>query len=503
MHTLEANQQAKTPLLAIRGGSKSFPGVRALHNVDLHVHAGEVLALLGENGAGKSTLIKALGGAHQLDDGQILINGEPTAITGPAHARQLGIAVIHQEFNLIPALSARENIFLGQERTLAGVLRQREERRQTLELFERLGVTIDPDALCRDLSVAQQQIVEIARSLARDASVIVMDEPSATLSNEEVDRLFQIVDDLKSQGIAVIYISHRLDEIFRIADRVTVLRDGEHVATLPVSEVDKPKLIELMVGRSLDQEFPPRHATIGEPTLDVTALSRTPVVEDATLTLHAGEVLAITGLVGAGRTELVRLIFGADPADRGTVTLNGRHLKLRSPRDAIAAGIGLLTEDRKSQGLIPSQSVRDNFGLPNLQRLSTLGFVRQRAERSELVESIDRMRIKVADVAQPVGQLSGGNQQKVVIAKWLARHCDVLIFDEPTRGIDVGAKYEIYELINELAEKGKSIIIVSSELPEVLGMADRVLVMRSGRIVGEITDVANATQEQILSMGIG
>lgn len=495
--------ESKTPLLAIRGGSKSFPGVRALHNVDLHVNAGEVLALLGENGAGKSTLIKALGGAHQLDTGQILINGEPTAIANPAHARQLGIAVIHQEFNLIPALSVRENIFLGQERTRAGVLRQREERRQTIELFQRLGVTIDPETPCRELSVAQQQIVEIARSLAREASVIVMDEPSATLSNEEVDRLFQIVDDLKSQGIAVIYISHRLDEIFRIADRVTVLRDGEHVATLPVSAVDKPKLIELMVGRSLDQEFPSRIATIGQPTLQVTELSRRPVVKNASLTLHSGEVLAITGLVGAGRTELVRLIFGADRADCGTVALNGRPLKLRSPRDAIAAGIGLLTEDRKSQGLIPSQSVRDNFGLPNLQRLSTLGFVRQRAERSELVESIDRMRIKVADVAQPVGQLSGGNQQKVVIAKWLARHCDLLIFDEPTRGIDVGAKYEIYELINELAEKGKSIIIVSSELPEVLGMADRVLVMRGGRIVGEITDVANATQEEILSMGIG
>lgn len=492
-----------TPLLAIRGGSKSFPGVRALHNVDLHVHPGEVLALLGENGAGKSTLIKALGGAHQLDTGEILVKGEPTVIADPAHARQLGIAVIHQEFNLIPALSARENIFLGQENTLAGVLRKREERRQTLELFRRLGVTIDPDAPCRELSVAQQQIVEIARSLARDASVIVMDEPSATLSNEEVDRLFQIVADLKSQGIGIIYISHRLEEIFRIADRVTVLRDGEHVATRPVAEVDKPRLIELMVGRTLEQEFPEREATIGEPTLNVERLTRYPAVDDVSFTLHAGEVLAITGLVGAGRTELVRLIFGADRADSGAVVLNGTKLRLRSPRDAIAAGIGLLTEDRKSQGLIPPQSVRDNFGLPNLKRFSTAGFVQHRTEREELNGSINRMRIKVASATQPVGQLSGGNQQKVVIAKWLARRCEVLIFDEPTRGIDVGGKYEIYELINDLAAKGKSIIIISSELPEVLGMADRILVMRAGRLAGEFRDVANATQEQVLAMGLG
>lgn len=492
-----------TPLLAIRGGSKSFPGVRALHNVDLHVHPGEVLALLGENGAGKSTLIKALGGAHQLDTGEILVKGEPTVIADPAHARQLGIAVIHQEFNLIPALSARENIFLGQENTLAGVLRKREERRQTLELFRRLGVTIDPDAPCRELSVAQQQIVEIARSLARDASVIVMDEPSATLSNEEVDRLFQIVADLKSQGIGIIYISHRLEEIFRIADRVTVLRDGEHVATRPVAEVDKLRLIELMVGRTLEQEFPEREATIGEPTLNVERLTRYPAVDDVSFTLHAGEVLAITGLVGAGRTELVRLIFGADRADSGAVVLNGTKLRLRSPRDAIAAGIGLLTEDRKSQGLIPPQSVRDNFGLPNLKRFSTAGFVQHRTEREELNGSINRMRIKVASATQPVGQLSGGNQQKVVIAKWLARRCEVLIFDEPTRGIDVGGKYEIYELINDLAAKGKSIIIISSELPEVLGMADRILVMRAGRLAGEFRDVANATQEQVLAMGLG
>eukprot|EP00913_Durusdinium_trenchii_P013417 g12598.t1 len=419
------------------------------------------------------TLIKAIGGAHLLDAGEILVNGVPRVISSPAHARALGIAIIHQEFNLVPALSARENIFLGQERTLAGFLSAREERRRAVELFDRLGVAIDPDALIKDLSIAAQQIVEIARSLVREANLIVMDEPSATLSNEEVDRLFQVVRELKSQGIGVIYISHRLEEIFEIADRVTVLRDGERVATCAVDEVNHDRLVEMMVGRTIEQEFPPRSVDRGEPMLQVDRLSRAPAVHDASFTVHEGEVLAITGLVGAGRTELARLIFGADRADSGTVSLRGRQLNLSSPRAAIAAGICLLTEDRKSQGLIPSHSVRDNFGLPNLNRFSRFGLITSQRERKELDSYIDRLRIKLADPMQPAAHLSGGNQQKVVLAKWLARRCDVIIFDEPTRGIDVGGKYEIYELINELAARGKAIVLISSELPEVLGMADR------------------------------
>jgi ribose transport system ATP-binding protein len=494
---------ATLPLLSLRGAAKSFPGVRALNGVDLDVRAGEVLALLGENGAGKSTLIKALAGVHALDAGEIRIHGKPTAIPSPARARELGIAVIHQELSLVPALSARENIFLGQERTRAGFISRRSERRAAKELFRRLGVAIDPATPCKELSVAARQIVEIARSLARDASLIVMDEPSATLSGEEVGRLFQIVRELKSRGIGVIYISHRLEEIFEIADRVTVLRDGAHVATRAIANVDRMQLVEMMVGRRIEREFPPRSVTRGDVLLQADRLTREPAVRDVSFAVREGEVLAITGLVGAGRTELARLIFGADRADSGSVRLRGRQLRLRSPRDAIAAGICLLTEDRKSQGLIPRHSVRDNFALPNLNRLSRFGVIRRGRERRELNEYIARLRIKLADPMQPAAQLSGGNQQKVVLAKWLARHCDVLIFDEPTRGIDVGGKFEIYELINELAGRGKAIVLISSEIPEVLGTADRVLVMHRGRLAGEFNDPSQATQEAILELAIG
>ena len=490
------------PLLEMRGIVKSFPGVKALRGVSLSLRPGEVLALLGENGAGKSTLMKVLGGAHRADEGEILIDGRVTTFHSPHDSRQAGIAVIYQEFNLIPGLTACENIFLGQEISRAGFVAQKQERRRAAELFKRLGVEIDLDTPCRRLTTAQQQLVEIAKALAFQARVIVMDEPSAALTSHEVTRLFEIIRDLKKDGIGVIYISHRLDEIFTIADRVTFLRDGANVGERPIGQLTRNEMIEMMVGRELKDEFPKRAAEIGSPRLEVRGLSAGRAVRDVSFAVRRGEILALTGLVGAGRTETVRLIFGADARDAGEIQLDGKVLAIRSPRDAIAAGIGLLTEDRKLQGLVLGHSVRENFGLPNLDRLSQRGFVEISREREEFGRYVSQLQIKVPHQEQRAGNLSGGNQQKVVLAKWLARNCDVLIFDEPTRGIDVGAKYEIYLLMNELAAQGKAIVMISSELPEVLGMADRILVMHEGRVTGEIADARRATQEQIMQLAV-
>jgi ribose transport system ATP-binding protein len=495
--------QLEPPLLSMRGIVKSFPGVRALRGVDVELRGGEVLALLGENGAGKSTLIKILAGAHRPDAGSILVNGEPAHFSSPLDARRAGIAVIYQEFQLVPTLTAVENIFLGREPARAGFVLRSEERRRAEELFARIGVPIDLDVPCRALTVAQQQVVEIARALSQDARLVVMDEPSATLTPQEVERLFAIVRDLRAKGIGIIYISHRLDEVFAIADRVQVLRDGEGIDCRPIGDVTRDELIRLMVGRRLEEEFPKRSVALGPPRLRVKNLTRGRKVRDVSFEIRQGEVLGLTGLVGAGRTETARAIFGADRLESGLIELDGRGLDIRSPRDAIAAGIALLTEDRKAQGLVLAQSVRENFALPNLERFSSWGFVLRRDEREALNQRVAELRIRLASSEVPAGTLSGGNQQKVVLAKWLQRNCEVLLFDEPTRGIDVGAKVEIYRLINDLAAAGKAILLISSELPEVLGMSDRILVMHEGRLTGEITDVPNATQEQILRLAVG
>jgi len=498
----QADSPAAAPLLEMAGIDKSFPGVRALRHVGLDLHAGEVLALLGENGAGKSTLIKVLGGAYLPDAGSIRIDGRQVRIDNPIDARQAGVAIIYQEFNLVPYLSARENIFLGRARARAGFVRRGDEHARARELFGRVGVAIDPEALCADLTVAQQQVVEIVKALGVEARIIVMDEPSAALTGREVQRLFGVIRDLKDQGIGVIYISHRLEEVFDVADRVTVLRDGELVGTRGVEDLTREKMIEMMVGRAIEDEFPRRRSSPGEARLVVRGLARGAKVRNVSFSVRRGEVLAVTGLVGAGRTETMRLIFGADRPDAGEILLDGRRLKIRSPRDAIARGICLLTEDRKAQGLVLGLSVRENFGLPNLGQFSRFGFVRPRRERGALGRFVSALRIKIPHQDQLAGNLSGGNQQKVVLAKWLQANCDVVIFDEPTRGIDVGAKYEIYLLINELAAAGKAVVMVSSELPEVLGMSDRILVMHDGRITGEIADVASATQEQVLALAV-
>ena len=493
---------SSAPLLEMRSIRKSFPGVKALSGVDISLNAGEVLALMGENGAGKSTLMKVLGGAHQPDQGTIRIDGKEVDFHSPHDSQAAGIAAIYQEFNLIPALSARENIFLGREKTTCGWIDSKTERSQADDLFQRLGVSIDPDTPCRELPVSQQQIVEIAKALSQEAKILILDEPTAALTSSEVESLFRIIGELKEQGLGLIYISHRLEEIFQVADRVTVLRDGQYVGEERVEELSRNQLISLMVGRELTDEFPPRNTERGETLLDVQHLSRTGVVIDVSFQIRRGEILGLTGLMGAGRTETARLIFGADQRDAGTVSLNGEILKISHPRDAIRAGIGLLTEDRKQQGLILRHSVRDNFALPNFNRFSRSGFVKQSETRTEFGTYIDQLKIKVPRQEQMAKNLSGGNQQKVVLAKWLARHCEVLIFDEPTRGIDVGAKYEIYLLMNELVSRGKAVIMISSELPEILGMSDRILVMRGGRITGEIEDVSSATQEQILDLAM-
>jgi ABC-type sugar transport system ATPase subunit len=496
--------QATAPLLAMRDIQKSFPGVKAVKHGHLDVHRGQVVALLGENGAGKSTLIKMLGGAHQPDAGEILLDGNPVSIRTPIEAQRHGIAVIYQELDLIPTLTARENLFLGRETHVAGFFSAGRERTKAVELFELLNVRIDPEAMISELTIAQQQIVAIAKALSCNARVVVMDEPSAALTPQEVEKLFAIIADLKSRGIGIIYISHRLDEIFRIADSIVVMRDGEHVASRPITDMSRGQLIELMVGRPLDQEFPKdRTIKIGSERLKLSGLSRAGSVRNVTFSIRRGEILGLTGLVGAGRTETARLIFGADHRDSGSISLDGLELDIRSPRDAIRNGICLLTEDRKSQGLVLGASCRENFGLPNLKRYRRAGFVNERAERSAFAKYVQSIRIRIADQDVVAKTLSGGNQQKIVLAKWLEADSEVVIFDEPTRGIDVGAKYEIYLLMNELARQGKAVLMISSELPEVLGMSDRILVMREGQISGEFESVDGLTQEQVLAKAVG
>mgnify|MGYP001949981357 FL=1 len=489
----------------MKGIDKSFPGVHALQDVDFELEAGQVVALLGENGAGKSTLIRVLGGAHQLDAGLIEVDGKPLSIASPQESQAAGISVIYQEFNLVREMTVRDNVFLGQEPSRLSIIPVERERKRAVELFDRLGVLIDPDALVGDLTVAQQQIVEIAKALATDARIIVMDEPTAALSPNEVEGLFTIIRDLRAQGIGIVYVSHRLVEIFEIADRVTVLRDGGLVGTKPIKELTRESMIEMMVGRKLENEFPARPKKgeiVASSGLEVRNLCRGDAVRNVSFQVRRGEIVALTGLVGAGRTETARLIFGADRRDSGEATLDGQPLMITNPRKAISAGICLLTEDRKNQGLVLQRSVLENFGLPNMSRFAPRGWINQSRERNAFDRYVEQLQIKVASNEQLAANLSGGNQQKVVLARWLERNAEVIIFDEPTRGIDVGAKYEIYLLMNDLAAQGKAILMISSELPEVIGMADRILVMHEGRITGEISEGRTATQEQIMDYAV-
>jgi len=492
------------PLLEMRGIRKRYPGVLALDDVSLDVRAGEVHALVGENGAGKSTLMKVLAGAESRDAGEILLRGEPIAIATPQDALNLGINVIYQEFNLVPHLSVAENIYLGREpgAAMPGFINFRRLYDGAQETMASLGVSVDVHQEVGRLSVAQQQMVEIARATSRNSTVIVMDEPSATLTEHELQNLFALIRELQGRGVGVVYISHRLEEIFTIADRVTVLRDGRKVATLPVADTDRNELIRLMVGRELKESIPKRPAEIGEVLLQARGLTREGAFRDVSFEVRRGEVLGIGGLIGAGRTEVARALFGADRLDAGEVLWQGKPVRFRSPRDAIAAGIGLVPEDRKTLGLILNMVVRENITLAHLDLLSLLGFVKRRQEGVVAREYIDSLGIRTPSGEQEVRNLSGGNQQKVVLAKWLFTNSQLLILDEPTRGIDVGSKVEIYELMNDLTARGSAVLMISSELPELLGMSDRILVMHEGRLAGELS-AAEATQEAVMHLATG
>jgi ribose transport system ATP-binding protein len=484
-------------LLEMRGITKRFPGVLALENVDFEVRPGEVHVLVGENGAGKSTLMKIISGVYVADSGDMLFKGQPVKFTTPRQAQNAGITTIYQELNLIPQLSIAENIFLGGELAHGALLDWREMYRRTDEMLARLHLNIDPRTKVAALGVAQQQMVEVAKALHHRADLIIMDEPTSALSLSEIQDLFNIIRELKAEGVSVIYISHHLDEVFEIGDRVTVLRDGHHILTTKTNKINMDRLISLMVGRQLSEQFPKETTERGREVLRVDGLTRGDKLRDISFSAYAGEVLGIAGLVGAGRTELVRAIFGADPIDNGSISIDGTPVVIRNPRDAIRHGIGLLTEDRKQQGLVLKMSTRDNTTLSVLKRLTRGLFTSRSKERDLTQRFIDNLAIKASSQNQLVVNLSGGTQQKVVLSKWLAIEPRVLIFDEPTRGIDVGAKVEIYRMMNELAQQGVAIIMISSELPEILGMSDRILVLAQGRITA-VLDRSDADQEKLL-----
>jgi len=491
-------------VLEMRDIVKRYPGVLAVDHGQLTLRPGEVHCLVGENGAGKSTLMKVLAGAIPMDSGEIRLSGEPVSVTSPHHAQQLGISMIYQEFNLSPFLSVAENIFLGREPRLGKTpfINWSTMYRDAREILGRVRTDLDVRKPVNECSVAQQQIVEIAKALSFSSKVIVMDEPSATLTDHELKALFDLIRGLKKDGIGMIYISHRLEEIFEISDRVTVMRDGQYIGTKEVSEVHREDLIHMMVGRELKDEYPKERFARGEEVLRVEGLGIDGAFQDVSFSLHKGEIMGLTGLVGAGRTEVARAIFGADKLHAGQIFLDGRPITVTSPQDAIRQGIGLLTEDRKTQGLVLGMSVRENTTLANLKDLVRFLFVDRGREREVTLKYVDDLRIKTPTIEQTAQNLSGGNQQKVVLAKWLFTGCRVLIFDEPTRGIDVGAKVEIYKLMNELVRNGVCILMISSELPEVLGMCDRILVMHEGRLAGELPR-ADADQERLMRLATG
>ncbi|MET0650432.1 MAG: sugar ABC transporter ATP-binding protein [Pyrinomonadaceae bacterium] len=491
------------PVLEMHEIRKTFPGVVALDGVDFQLRRGEVHILLGENGAGKSTLMKILSGAYQKSAGRVTLDGAEVEIKNPAHAQALGISTIYQEFNLVPHLSIGENIFLGREpRGWPGFIDRRAVNRQAAEVLGRLGLKLDPRRPVRGLRVAEQQMVEVAKALSLDARVLIMDEPTAALAEHEIKDLFAAIRGLKAKGVSVVYISHRMEELFEIGDRVTVLRDGRSVGTFDVAATNKFELIRLMVNRDLTELFPKERVERGEEVLRVENLTTRRGLDGVSFSLHQGEVLGIAGLLGAGRTELARAIFGLDKLERGTVRIKGRERRIGSPRAAINSGLGFLTEDRKAQGLVLPLSVKDNLCLPSVDKFTTLGLVDSKRERRAADRYVKELRIRTPGLDQKVVYLSGGNQQKVVLSKWLCSEAEVFIFDEPTRGVDVGAKAEIYQLMNRLAASGVAIVMISSELPEILGMSDRILVMRAGRIACEFSS-EEATQEKILECALG
>ncbi|BAJ62744.1 MULTISPECIES: sugar ABC transporter ATP-binding protein [Anaerolinea] len=488
-------------VLSLKSITKKYPGVLALDRVSLDFFAGEVHALVGENGAGKSTLIKAIAGAINLDGGVIQIGGQDYHQMTPHLSRSAGIEVIYQEFNLVPTMSVAENIFLGEKPNTLNFVNYRLMKNQARELFRLFDVDMDPDALVQDLSPAQQQIVEIAKAVSKNVKILIMDEPSAPLSVSEVERMFEIIRQLKRKGVTIIYISHRLEEIFKISDRVSVLRDGKYVATKLTSETNREELIRLMVGRELKETYPARTNPPGEIALEVKNLSGNGV-RDISFVVRKGEILGVAGLVGAGRTEMAMLIFGAAPIESGEIRANGKLVRIRSPQDAIQHRIGLLTEDRKGKGLFLEMPVGWNITFPIVRKLSRFGVVDTQKEKSISEYYWQHLNIKTPSLEERVINLSGGNQQKVVLAKVLAADSAILIFDEPTRGIDVGAKQEIYHLMCELANNGNAILMISSDMEELLGMSDRIIVLCEGKLAGEVSK-DNFSQDLILDLASG
>lgn len=490
----------KEAWLRMEGIQKYFPGVHALDNIHFEVNSGEVMALVGENGAGKSTLMKILTGIYQKDEGKIFLEGRETEITDPKKAQELGISIVHQELNLMGDLTVAENIFIGRESMHGIRLNKTEQNKKTETLLRSLNLDIKPTTLVKKLTVAKQQMVEIAKALSYDnTKLLILDEPSAALTESEIEELFIFIRDLKSRGVGIVYISHRMDELMEITDRITVMRDGQYVGLLETAKTNMDEIVSMMVGRVIYEE-PKTHSNVAESApivLEAKGLC-SKEVKNVSLKLKKGEILGVAGLMGAGRTETARLICGADHKDAGEILINGKPVEIHNPQDAVKCGIGYLSEDRKRFGLCLGLSISENIALPSLEKIS--GFVVKKEKlRTRAKDYVKQLKIKTPTVDVAARSLSGGNQQKVVIAKWLLRDCDVLIFDEPTRGIDVGAKSEIYKLMNELAAEGKSIIMISSELPELLRMSDRVMVMCEGRVTGEL-DISEANQENIMKL---
>lgn len=494
---------AVQPLVEMRNISKAFSGNRVLENVDFEVLPGEIHALMGENGAGKSTLIKILTGIYERDAGTVHVKGKEVHFSNPKEAEKAGIAVIHQELNIIPQLTVSENMFLGKELTNGfGVLKTKEMKEKTTEYMNRLGISIDPDVEAGKLSVGQQQMIEIARAVAANTEVLIMDEPTAALTDREIETLFKVINSLKSQGVGIVYISHRMEEIFEICDRISILRDGQFIGTKKIKETNFDEVVQMMVGRELGERYPDRSVNPSDERLKVEGLTSKGVFENISFSLRKGEILGVAGLMGAGRTEIMEALFGYRPKQQGKVFIDGEEVQIHNPYDAIKAGIGFVTEDRKDEGLVLGLSVRENLSLPNLKIISTNGLISAKKEHEFVQDMINKFRVKTSSQEQEVKSLSGGNQQKIVIGKWLGIRPKILILDEPTRGVDVGAKKEIYQIMNELTEQGVAIIMVSSELPEILGMSDRIMVIHEGKITA-IFDRRDATQEKIMQAATG
>ncbi len=490
-------------MIQMSGISKAFSGNVVLRDVQFELLNGEIHALMGENGAGKSTLMKILSGIYTKDNGEVRVDGQLMDFKSAKDSEKQGIHVIHQELNILPDLTVAENLFLGKELKYGlGILKRKEMEQETKKLLIKLGLDIHPRTRAGDLSVGKQQIIEIAKAIASDAKYIVMDEPTAALTDREIQTLFKTVRELKSKGISFVYISHRMEEIFAICDRITVLRDGAYVGVKKIPETTFDEIVAMMVGRQLGERFPSRSVKIGNKKLEVKGLSSDDAFQDVSFTLHQGEVLALAGLMGAGRTEIAESLFGYRKSTQGEIFLDGQKVHIRTPMEAMKLGIGLVTEDRKSEGLILDFSIKENIMLANLEKGSKAGVIKPSKENELVQNYINQLRIRSSSAEQPVKSLSGGNQQKVVIAKWLGTHPKILILDEPTRGVDIGAKKEIYHIINQLAEAGVAILMISSELPEVIGMADRVLVMQEGKLTG-VVEKDEMTQERIMHYATG